>query len=367
MLKVLVKFPRNLRGFFAEIKDQHVDPIQAPKIVLISLVSLSAGVSLGPEAAMGSLGGGLAQAWSELQGLDKTMSQQNVVNAMAGAMGSLFPSPIISVTTMTEIGRVETMHHNYMRAVVMMTFAASASFGVFFALKNDAYLPLNPLSLTYQFKSGDTLKGGLIGSVAGLVAFLHIIIAGICQRLFLALQERVIKNERVATIISPVVGGALIGCLMVWAPLIIGSGSTQTAGMVKLAWAEQLDPTTFLISGFAKSLAFGVSKGSGFVGGAIFPMIFIGSALGNSLALFIEDREVLPLLLSNACFTAALPAALAPMPVSFLLMIAFSFNLGPSQATPIFFSCVVAHLTTCGFGLLLGLLGFAKKRRTQQP
>ncbi|GBG26645.1 Hypothetical Protein FCC1311_028662 [Hondaea fermentalgiana] len=364
LVKLALRFPRNVRGFLAEVRAQHVNPVDAPKIVLVSLLSLCGGVSLGPEAAMGSLGGGLAQAWSAFRGLDKEATQQNVVNAMAGAMGGIFPSPVIAVTTMTEIGRVETMHHNYMRAVAMMTVAASTSFGVFFAIKGGSYLPLNPLTLTYQFHSGDQIKGLAIGLLSGLLGLCHIIIAGICKRIFVVFEARILRGRsQLATVASPLLGGLVTGCILVWSPLCVGSGSLQTASIVRLAAAREIDSSTLFASAFAKSLAFGIAKASGFVGGAIFPLIFVGSATGIGFARLINDHEKLPLVLADACFTAAVPSAVAPMPVSFLLMIAFTFNLGASQATPIFVACIASHLVTCGFGLVLSLLGVTARSR----
>ncbi|GBG26646.1 DNA mismatch repair protein PMS1 [Hondaea fermentalgiana] len=363
LLRLGVNFPAETSGFFAEVKAQHVDPKEAAKVVLVSFLSLCGGVSLGPEAAMGSLGGGLGQAWSEYRGLSSEMTQQNVVNGMAGAMGGLFPSPIISVVAMLEVGRMETMHLQYMRAVCMMTVAASTSFAVFFALARKTYLPLNPLELSHQFEAGDQFRGAIIGIVAGVVGFVHVIfLAGIPKLCFGLLETKVIRNPRTANVILPVLGGTLVGLLAIAAPLTIGSGSTQTAGLSKLAAVHLIDPETLFVSAILKSLAFGVSNASGFIGGAIFPLIFIGSSVGLGFARVIDDQDILPLLLADTCFTAAVPAAVAPVPLTFLLMIAFSFNLGPSQATQIFMACITAHLTSCGIAHLAVMVGGTANR-----
>lgn len=363
-LKLAIRFPANSLGFFAEVKAQHVVPSEAPKVVAASLVSLCGGVALGPEAAMGSLGGGLAQLWSERRGLSKEMTQRHVVNGMAAAMGPLFPSPIITVTTMSELGRVDTMHADYMRSVAMMTMGASSSFGMYFFLKDASYLPFNPVSLLYKFEPGDQGKAIVIGVISGLVGFLHIVVAGLCKRFFLVLGQR-IRNDTLRGLIIPTLGGAIVGLLCVWTPLGIGSGSTQATSLIKLTLRNELSASTLFASCFAKSLAFGVSKGAGFVGGSIFPMVFIGSTLGLGLFQAIGNKDVLPSILAASCFTAAVPASIAPMPVSLLLMIAFSFQLGAYQSTPIFVAIIAAHLTTCGLGLVLALVNFVQRR--QQP
>lgn len=51
-LRVLMKYPENLPGFFKEVTDCHVDPTWALHTVLLSALSLAGGANLGPEQAM---------------------------------------------------------------------------------------------------------------------------------------------------------------------------------------------------------------------------------------------------------------------------------------------------------------------------
>jgi hypothetical protein len=51
-LRVLMKYPENLPGFFKEVTDCHVDPTWALPTVLLSAISLGGGANLGPEQAM---------------------------------------------------------------------------------------------------------------------------------------------------------------------------------------------------------------------------------------------------------------------------------------------------------------------------
>lgn len=51
-LRVLMKYPDNLPGFFKEVTDCHVDPHWALPTVLLSAISLGGGANLGPEQAM---------------------------------------------------------------------------------------------------------------------------------------------------------------------------------------------------------------------------------------------------------------------------------------------------------------------------
>ena len=51
-LRVMMKYPEDLPGFFKEVTDCHVDPTWALPTVLLSAISLGGGANLGPEQAM---------------------------------------------------------------------------------------------------------------------------------------------------------------------------------------------------------------------------------------------------------------------------------------------------------------------------
>ena len=58
LIRWMFDYPENVPGLFKDINDCHVEPKWAPLTFLISAVSLGGGASLGPEQALGNLGGG---------------------------------------------------------------------------------------------------------------------------------------------------------------------------------------------------------------------------------------------------------------------------------------------------------------------
>ncbi len=62
LLRRLTRLPQQVPGLFADLHDEHVDPGLVPGIVAVSTVSLIGGASLGPEKALGAMGGG-AGSW----------------------------------------------------------------------------------------------------------------------------------------------------------------------------------------------------------------------------------------------------------------------------------------------------------------
>ena len=92
----------------------------------------------------------------------------------------------------------------------------------------------------------------------------------------------------------------------------------------------------------AKMVTFAVSEGSGFVGGPIFPSLFIGGTAGVLVHQVIPG---VPLGLAFTCLLAAVPGALMPAPFSMVLMAAFLTQVGGLQTAPILIAVVTSFLT----------------------
>ena len=92
----------------------------------------------------------------------------------------------------------------------------------------------------------------------------------------------------------------------------------------------------------AKQFTFAVSQASGFVGGPIFPALFIGGTVG---VLVHEVVPGVPLGLAFTCLLAAVPGSLAAAPFSMVLLAAFLTQVGALQTAPILIAVVTAFLT----------------------
>jgi H+/Cl- antiporter ClcA len=119
-----------------------------------------------------------------------------------------------------------------------------------------------------------------------------------------------------------------------------------------------------ICTGFGKVFTLAVSMNCGMVGGFVFPVISIGLIAGIVANKQYED---LPLCMCIACFLAAVPAAICPMPYTLLGISCFMFFLGLQQTVPVFISCVVAYLMFTGIGIMGALQSRAqaqdKKRK----
>jgi H+/Cl- antiporter ClcA len=138
LVRWLYSYPDNLPGIFKEIGDYHVDPTWSPLTVFISAASLAGGASLGPEQAMGNLGGGMATFVVEnLMEFESDNRKLVVLSGMCAALGALFPTPILAVLMIYELGDPPKA---YMESVLLLSVAACTSFLVYYSLMEYTYL-----------------------------------------------------------------------------------------------------------------------------------------------------------------------------------------------------------------------------------
>ena len=154
--------------------------------------------------------------------------------------------------------------------------------------------------------------------------------------------------------------------LAIWLPIVLFSlllvvalpseyGSTATFQLkTELSGAATLGLGLLAATLIAKMLTFGVSLGSGFVGGPIFPSLFIGGTAGIIVHQVIHG---VPLGLAFTCLLAAIPGALATAPFAMVLGAAFLTQIGALQTAPILIAVVTAFLT------MEGLKYFLTKRK----
>ncbi len=157
---------------------------------------------------------------------------------------------------------------------------------------------------------------------------------------FMMAAARLFGRLKAPAIAKSTLGGVVFGIVGVALPLTMFSGSDQLTTVLEDAGTLGLGLLVATLLG--KMLSFAVSQGSGFVGGPIFPALFIGGTAG---ALVHQVIPGVPLGLAFTCLLAAVPGALAPAPFSMVLMAAFLTQVGALQTAPILIAVVTAYLT----------------------
>jgi H+/Cl- antiporter ClcA len=145
-------------------------------------------------------------------------------------------------------------------------------------------------------------------------------------------------------------------------PLTIGSGSTLLSAFPTVYLQGNISNYIMISSAFAKMALLTISMNCGFIGGFIYPMITIATICGlvcNNM------YPGIPLGMTLACFMAALPSSLAPMPYTFCSLFSLIFSLGPYQASTVFVSGLTAYTLVSGSGILQYMQKKAAEREAQ--
>ncbi len=337
LLRRLTRLPWETPGLFDDLQTGHVDPKLVPGIAVVSAVSLIGGASLGPEKALGTMGGGVGSWIARRRALGEEDSQVNTLAGFAGAYGGLFSSTVIVVMLIMEVARPGGQ--KLVKALAAQIVASSVSFGIYFAIAGAVFLDDYKVP-HYQFKDWQLLAGIPLGLFAVLIVT---VLAG-----FMMAAARLFGRLKVPDIAKSVLGGVVFGVVGVALPLTMFSGSDQLNTV--LSGAGTLGLGLLVATLIAKLLTFAVSQGSGFVGGPIFPSLFIGGTAGVIVHQVIPG---VPLGLAFTCLLAAIPGAAVAAPFSMVLLAAFLTQVGALQTAPILIAVVTAFLTMEGVKYLL--------------
>ncbi len=143
-------------------------------------------------------------------------------------------------------------------------------------------------------------------------------------------------------------GGTIFGLIGVALPLTMFTGSDQLGTVLADAGTLGVGLLVALLIG--KMLAFGVSQASGFVGGPIFPALFIGGTAGVLVHQIIPG---VPLGLAFTCLLAAVPGSMIAAPFTMVLLAGFMTQVGALQTAPILIAVITAFLAMEGVKYLL--------------
>ena len=89
---------------FRQVSDLSVTPDEAPIVVLCGALSLMCGGSVGPEAALGWAGGAAGSYLAERVTSLRQCKHAVALDGMAAALGALFPTPVLGVVILLELG-----------------------------------------------------------------------------------------------------------------------------------------------------------------------------------------------------------------------------------------------------------------------
>ncbi len=329
LLRRYLHMPDSVPGLIEDLRSERVDRKAVPSIVAVSAVSLIGGASLGPEVALGQMGGGSADLIASRRNLDEDERKALTLSGMAGAFGGLFSSPVLASFLVLEIS--QTALRRFERAFFGSLVASSISFGITFAIAGSIFIGIYSVP-TYEYTDWHLLAGVGLGVLAALVVVMLATIGAVAKSFFARLPG--------PAVVKPVIGGLLFGLVGVILPLTNFTGSDQLATVVDEA--DDLGAVLLIATLLGKMVTFVVSTASGFIGGPIFPVLFMGGTAGTAVH---ELLPGIPLGLAFSCMLAAVPGSVVAAPFSMVLLAALFTQVGALETAPILVAVATASLT----------------------
>ena len=318
-----------------------INPRYLPGIILQAFTALWSGAAVGPEGPLVFLTGGIGTFVSERLKLQKDDVQVLVYSSIAGAFGGFLGSPVVGAVGAFEYMTIKEL--NYYRHMIPGLIAAAVGYGVYFALLQETYLGIYSFPEYASPRLVDLWWALLVGVIAGLGGLMFKVLIGVVHKIFSPLNKR--------PILRSVTGGALIGTVGLFLPLTLYSGQDQLLQIIH-------NPASFgigllLLMVLVKALLTSTSFATGFEGGPIFPVLFVGGTLGlaiSKILTFIPDGVAV------TAGMAGVACAVLPLPLTISLLLGLLG--GQTDLLPVI---VIGAVT--GFLLSKGISPLLQKRR----
>lgn len=265
--------------------DPPLPPGVLPGLLVVTVLALAGGVSLGPENPITAANIALA-CWAGRRFAPNTSAEVWLALAAAGTIGALFGTPVAAALILSETfasrpgpGALWDRLFGPLAAgaagALTMTLAAHPSFDLSLPAYTGAHW-------------GDLLSAVVIAAAGAVLGLAAVYAFPYAHRAFRALRHPVLAMT---------VGGLLLGLLGA-----LGGHLTLFKGLDEVK-ALAADPDGWSAGGFAgmavvKTAALLIAAACGFRGGRIFPAVFSGVALGLCAHALVDG---VPVTLAVAC------------------------------------------------------------------
>ena len=295
-----------LPGEMAQVVDDVHDPgkiniRKTPAMIVASLIAITSGGSAGPEAPLVQVNGSFGSWLGDRLKLTKTSVRILTFCGMSAALGAFFGAPIGAALFALEIPHRRGLQ--YFEAIAPAIIAAIFSFAVFRLNTGMTIGGFYRFEEVTALSPQNLLEGLILGIIGAGTAVLFIAIFRIVGKLLKPLEHY--------PIVLASLGGLAIGLTALAFPQTLFFSETQIQAVIETG--ANLGVGLLLAIAVAKMFAIGFTLHSGFLGGFIFPLFFIGANVGYAVSLAVP--QVHPTV-GMVCLMAAINVAVTKTPIS---------------------------------------------------
>ncbi len=302
----LVLYFMGLPGEMAQVVDKihspgKIDISKSPAMVIASLVAITSGGSAGPEAPLVQVNGSLGSWLGDKLKLSKTSVRILTLCGMSAALGAFFGAPIGAALFALEIPHRRGLQ--YFEAIAPAIIAAIFSFAVFRLNTGITIGGFYHFEVVPELSPQNLVEGLVLGIIGAGLAVMFIGIFRMIGKLLKPLEHY--------PIVLATLGGLSIGLIAFAFPQTLFFSEAQIQTVIETG--ATLSVGILLAIAVAKMFAISFTLHSGFLGGFIFPLFFIGANVGYAVSLAVP--QVHPTV-GMVCLMAAINVAVTKTPVS---------------------------------------------------
>ncbi len=234
-------------------------------LVPMSLLTISAGGAAGPEAPLVTTCGTLASLVARRRRASVAETRCLTIAGMASAFAVLFGAPIGAAFFALEILHRRGME--YHEALVPAIIGALSGYACSMVLTGAGVKPVWTIPPVASLRPVDFLWAIGAGAGGALVAIVFTYLVIGLRRGFSWGPAH----------LRPVVGGLVLALLALWSPYALTFGEAQTGFVLH----HRLAVSVLLVAVVAKLLGTTITVSSGWPGGFIIPLFFMGATLGQ--------------------------------------------------------------------------------------
>ena len=298
----------------------------------VSLLCISSGGGMGPEAPLvqttGGLGSWLAKRWR----VSMVDTRILTITGMAAGFTVLFGAPLGSAVFALEI--LHRRGLEYYEALLPAVLGSVCGYAVNLLVSDTGITPIFAFHPVGTIQRVDLLWGIAAGAAGAVIAAVFTYATRALQWGFRHLQPSV----------RPLIGGLALGLLAFWSPYALTFGEAQ---INTLNATTKTGVAVFAVAALAKLCGTTVTLSSGWRGGFIIPLFFIGVALGRlGHIVFPSTNETLII----AALMAAANCGVTKTPLGSTLVVAEMAGL--RLLPPVLIASVTALFLTSEVGLI---------------
>ncbi|MBW6409678.1 chloride channel protein [Clostridium weizhouense] len=330
-------YPKFMNQTLGEFKqNKKVEYKSVPKATIAALTVLFFGASLGPEAALTGIIGGIITFVGDK--MNEKFKKNNIINeyadeitqsSMQASIGMIFNAPLFGVYTLGENSDKDKSLIKKIKTIIY-TVTTIAGFSVFILLSQID----NREGFIVKFGE---CKIGRREILFGVILLLIAILVGIIYKMYGKVLHKLLKAFEDKKIVKAIIGGISIGIIGTLLPYTLFSGEHELKKLV-FEW-NSIGAYMLIIIGLIKLLLTEICLSTGWRGGHIFPIIFSGSCIGYGLSILFGIDPVFSVVVVTTCFVSK---AMDNMVIPMILLI-FFFPL--NTILPMILSAAIGKLS----------------------